>query len=848
MSSKTARLDRMFLHRACIQFSCEQRPETAEAEHQHATTFIATYAPKYPDEIVRALAWRVWCSSPGADRFGAWALLNSAMRLGTANPSVIEGQLTDRIVGFLPTLVRARWIGAQQQQLQPPQQQQQQPGDIVASSYRVVTAADASSSAAAVAGEAGDPELVAAYAALYSTWKKFFTRAVVEQIRTNVKQVATHMNQLTAKDIAILTPPKEFEDSLWKLRRKTCRPTIAADVWRAFGGVSSLKKLYPTKDSEIELLAPMHPRVREWLRKYAFHGGGDIHSDSWKFTTATSPCTDDYVRNNLQLVPKERALAALERAGFRPRSVSMAELTAAVLDAVTRAIARDEPFEELLNNFDSLRGRLSAGVERRALFIHATYSVMPSRTGLQMQKPTDQPQALRGAIAYFEMYHRHNEKKRFLHAVQTIFDAYALREFNNGHRRALTDVNRERSFLFYLLDPRCPYAVKDASMCPEAVLKLAEVLPSVSRTTPLRMLNDGEMDDDEEELWDHAVATEVLAEHNLLGASYSDPATRTRISDITQRFTDIVKKNRFLIAVELLLKANVPYSEKSLKYGAKARLRAARQSLARYGITPMFVRLFPTEAAMSVTFTDDVAKRDFEDAIRVFGGANCFPREFGAAVKELQRYRVPLAAARFDPDAVERHFQRCNKGYMVRHIDVVGRAEFPSVCAFCSSFDHASDAHTDLPDADRAHVTALSELLRQRGVSLEDLCRRSTAAAGALRSELENGNLSNAIQGWMVVQARLAEYRRESWVGTTSTASTLSQHAGGASMASLVQLDSFVSPQSPAAGAVSSKPPSNHSSASEGAAAVSTKTARTVDLDRGHDMEDELPTKTKRGE
>lgn len=51
-----------------------------------------------------------------------------------------------------------------------------------------------------------------------------------------------------------------------------------------------------------------------------------------------------------------------------------------VLDRMTQLIREEQPYEELLFAFDLVRGAVTGAPQRHALWLHASYNLLPSKT------------------------------------------------------------------------------------------------------------------------------------------------------------------------------------------------------------------------------------------------------------------------------------------------------------------------------------------------------------------------------------------------------------------------------------------------------------------------------------
>lgn len=54
--------------------------------------------------------------------------------------------------------------------------------------------------------------------------------------------------------------------------------------------------------------------------------------------------------------------------------------TDVVLDRITQLIRDEQPYEELLFAFDLVRGAVTGAPQRHALWLHASYNLLPSKT------------------------------------------------------------------------------------------------------------------------------------------------------------------------------------------------------------------------------------------------------------------------------------------------------------------------------------------------------------------------------------------------------------------------------------------------------------------------------------
>ncbi|ORC86350.1 uncharacterized protein TM35_000292320 [Trypanosoma theileri] len=495
----------------------------------------------------------------------------------------------------------------------------------------------------------------------------------------------------------------------------------------------------PTSVAEIDELDPAaHPRVRQWLKKLVEEKGGCRLCDVWQHTELRCPCELPFLKTPIAesdghhnffrrrrfiertSITYVEAVEKLFRYGIRlPLAVDKA------LDRVVSLIKEDSPYEEFLEAFDTVRGAVTGPLERHALWLHASYMLMPSRT--VFDKPSDDAlsPAMEKAEKHFKVHRRFREWDQLLQSVEVLDCQYRRAEMPQSVRRNIEEVRETKSFFFCLIDGSmtAEYSPPAYARVPEEVQQLRPV-KDVLCGVCLEPFHTAARCTKGKEPWDLAVARVVLDEHRLLGMKYPEERhlldKALRSIDEDDRKAKEFRKKELSLAVKLVHEGRVPYCKSCGIMGHSIRRceETARRTLHRHHIKEVDMRLNPHLVQRKIKQLreehDEREERFLTDAWELLGRGHTYPESFLTSINELEDAHIPLAAARYSTDAVQGFLLFIKSSDLLQHLQPLRDERFPEVCLFCDSYHHSSDLCERANDEERGFLTEL----RRYGLTL----------------------------------------------------------------------------------------------------------------------------------
>ncbi|KPA77179.1 hypothetical protein ABB37_07098 [Leptomonas pyrrhocoris] len=773
-------LDEPFLHRSCVQLSSALvDPTVLTTEEVNAIRFAKHHAGTHPREIARALVWRVVDSaddtldqSVNEDRAGAWSLLTAVIKeCGDANSEIFRTALGDQIAALLPYLVGYRWCTSVRSI--------QEEG--LRSSANIVLNYDKVIPSSLINGFS--PRNVDVYAVglmkqryrkFLSTWKSVWRPDVYQSLRDMVKRVEGQGNFLPPMADDLLMVPEAFRESLWRLRRTAPRPSIAIELLRNYGWpmvpvprennntVRATAYELPQTEAALRQLDPaMHPIVFQWLRTLREKQGGCPACDYWDHTESRCPCEVPFWRSpsDESAMKSHRALVSTATGGaalplltyvqaariLYSANVRLPLRVPEVLDVVTRLIRDEKPYEELLAAFDTVRGAVTGPRERHALWRHASYQLLPSKTVFSKPNDDTASPSMHKIQHLFESNRRFKEWEQLSAAVDVLDMCFRRRDVSARTRHDLDEVRATASFFFCLVDGSLSASFNPATYArvPEEVEALAALKDNLCRVClqPFHTaVNCPQVHVDEAaeyrrhstglsamkpqiEEWDLQVARRVLEDADCLvmkfpAEAYRVAAAMERIDNDDRPAKDF-RKAELQLAVKLIHERRVAVCPECNVTGHSLRSceRRAYRAVKHVGLFPVDVRLDPhtLRQALRRYSRDDPVYGELLDALDLYShGGQLLPAAFTKAIREMDDARIPLAAARYATDTVQSFLLYSNFTDLLQHLRQLRSARFPEVCIFCDSLHHRSEDCTRCRADERGYL----QELRRTGLTL----------------------------------------------------------------------------------------------------------------------------------
>lgn len=418
-----------------------------------------------------------------------------------------------------------------------------------------------------------DEEVSTAFKQLEIRWLSMMRKDYAENFRQKFFHVRTRGNTPADKTAEKhIQPPPRFFEYLAIMRLDYPRPSHIHEVQttyyafdRRFKGATANKDLKGADDAAADhhaLLAPssaqQHPRFMAWIRKLDSEDHC-MKCDTWKHSTAHCPC----IIGVQLLAPRKPGPGAPPGARPRqPQTMSYGDAIAklaqydihlppldngAVLDLVTKMIMSEQPYDAVLEAFDVVRGYRTGVMERHALWLHAGYNVMPSKTALADDSDNISSCMLK-IRTYMEKAHRTGEYLRFEDAVDLLNDVFKRKRLSaylmddlavftraaaaataaaaasnpkNRHYNSMTDIPTEYNdvvpgfFFAFLEPPFCDeFPVKEFGR--GDIDRVAPFAGYLCRNC-LEPFHKAECCPTRKQSWDLFVAQSVLSFYNLVG-------------------------------------------------------------------------------------------------------------------------------------------------------------------------------------------------------------------------------------------------------------------------------------------------------------------------------------------
>lgn len=823
-AGREVQLDKAFLHRCCIQFSIPVSigdPDALAVECRRVVSFVTSHARAHPHELVRALAWRV-VDTPEEqylDRAGSWALLQAVLlACGEAGSELSRTPLVDVLLAFLPPLIEHRWFTTVPREAELAGEGRgtapsssaggASPGGVwgvvVSAGLRVVPAAMVSTSSlySYVPSDAEQlKRLKQHYKSLAEGWRGVWREDIFHLLNNTVKRVLREGNQLTEKAEQCLSVPLRFQDSLWRLRRRNPRPGIAAHVLYVYGWTPQRdlhRPLHQLSEASrrAAFLAPeslsavresvdreAHPRVWAWMSRLVEAKGGCQLCDSWQHPQIQCPCEVIFQRQQ-QLASSSAASRSphLLRSTMSPAEhaiLSMSYVEAAdilyqhglrlpvrsedVLDRVTKFIRDEKPYDTILTAYDCVRGAVTGPLERHALWIHASYSLLPSRTAFD-RSGSDLSSAMRKAEEVFLAARRYREWDSLVESVEVLDTAFRRRTLPSSIQRALHTIKSRGSFFVCLLDGSLPHSYTPGKFAraPEEVVMVAgvkDVLCPCCLEPFHTMQHCRHHSEETKERWDLRIARKVVTQHRLLYLNLdgADPSSHPDVQSAMQRIQADDSQAKEFRCHELLLAVKL-FHERGEAWCANCSVAgnhttslcpvAARATLRHERLELLDVRLNPTLLFHRVAELEQAwaegrrssAEADLHDLKEVYRhhvAPALYPSSYAAAVKELTAASIPLAAARYSTNAVQGFLLSINSSDLLVHLIPLRDAAFPEVCLYCDDIHHKSES-CPAGKTPEEEVCFLTELRRQ-GISLWSFLQRQDYLSERLPTQYVEG-------------------------------------------------------------------------------------------------------------
>ncbi|KAG8345229.1 hypothetical protein ERJ75_000743400 [Trypanosoma vivax] len=781
-------VDRDFLHRCCVQVSSLLGSDAAvDAEAQHILRFARHHAGQHSLDIATALVWRIVDTDDDEqqDRLGAWRMLNAVLSECVDSKQKLScTTLAENICSFLPYLIPYRWYTTQKQS----GKKVTTTRDTLSPAVRLLSECGPVVSASVLTGGSLRPDeerreqvIRNKYHSLLSSWRTVWRNDVYQRFKSLAHKTERKGNMQLSEVQRHLHIEPTFCDSLRRLRRPDPCPSLAHQIlscygWPAAGtnksagfeaesqavaGNDAANKESDTKSSdahrhtrssipipslaEVDALdSTMHPHVRRWLHKLVESEGGCRYCDTWLHSEARCPCelpflkfpnltsgshNSFYRRRSAGKVPTMTQVQAVEK--LYQHNIRLPFDCEKVLDAVVKLIQEESPYDTLLEAFDTVRGAVTGPKEQHALWVHARYALLPSRT--VFNKPTDgslSPSMVK-VEAIFKKKRRFLEWETLLQSVELLDERFRRAELSEELNRSIERVRAANSFLFCLIDGSLEehYAPSAYARLPDDVDRLRQVKDILCHHC-LKPFHVAERCTEAKEHWDLRVARCLLEEHQV--SNIKLPDEHHLLDEALQRIVEgdetvkELRRNELRLAVKLVHENRVPYCKVCSIMGHSTRRCevAARRTLEGHRIQEVDMLLDPQVLQQRVKeLRKGHNERDaglLLEAWNTLGKNRAYPDTFLIAIRELDDARIPLAAARYSTDAVQGFLLFIKSSDLLQHLQPMREENFPDVCLFCDSYHHASDA------CERANVEERDFLgdLRCYGLTLWEYLRK----------------------------------------------------------------------------------------------------------------------------
>lgn len=640
--------------------------------------------------------------------------------------------------------------------------------------------------------------LTSRYHKILVEWKPIWRSDVYHQLKDIVRRTEREGNSLPPKAVSLFKIPNRYRDSLWRLRRRNPRPVIASHILYCYGWEAkrdksfasnfyqSLRKtsfiLPKTMAEAKESLDPtMHPTVLAWVQRLVDAKGGCLLCDTWRHEQSQCPCEKPFLRHmmvdpdseewNTAGSQHKRRNKALMTNVMEERLEEMSYISAVeilyrhklhlplrteqVLDCVTTLIQKEMPYDEVLMAFDKVRGAITGALERHALWIHASYMLLPSKT--LFDRPSDDrlSPALERAEGIFFSKRRYREWDQLLESVEVLDAVFKRARLPDPTSEAIDNIREFASFFFCLVDGSLPavYTPGRYARVPDEVLRLASMKDVLCGCClePFRTSSQCfRCAKEPREPWDLKVARQLLESHQLLHIRL--PEDEHKVEEAMDsirndpRSAKDFRQDELALAVKLVHERREVFCEHCVVMGHSSRRceKAARRTLEREHLDFTDCRLDPSKIIRrledyrervhrqrSATYRtrederEEEAYRDLRDAFSLLVEPHLYPPAFAASIKELSNACIPLAAARYSTNAVQGFLLSINSSDLLQHLIPLRNQKFPEVCVYCDSVHHLSEDCHESMDVDSLveEVQFLKEL-RQRGLNLWEYLQR----------------------------------------------------------------------------------------------------------------------------
>lgn len=744
-------------------------------------------------------------SSKAADLFGAWSLLVYAFRLSelTAenlaaadySPQALQWDLVRLLEPFLKHLVDAYWFGGgakfgaasgdledllvnsngsqaadasevgevledmkRRLFLRYERQQNHHSLNLVRGIAQPgaggVGAPISSNNAASV-----DLEVTAAYRQLESQWLGMMRRDYAEEFKRLFSRVRARGNVPMSKETErFVRPPARFYEYLAMMRLEAPRPSHIKEVREVYFAYDRKKNnnnnaTYSNSNDNEELnTTAVHPRIVMWLNKLNTEGHCE-KCDTWKHDKSRCPC----ILGVQRLAPRRPPPNAPPGAKPRPpQTLSYGEAVsklaqyeiavppvnnAAVLDLVTQLIMSELPYDSILEAFDVVRGYRTGVTERHALWLHAGYNLLPSKTALADDSDSMSSCMLR-VKSHLEKSHRVGEYLRLEDAVDMLNDVFKrnrLPAYIDDDLKVITESSdsqrrRNRYFEdvpggFFFLHLEFPTADDfPAKEFARGDLSAVEPFSGYLCRNCLTPFHRAECCPKRKQSWDLHVAQTILQYYNLVGL-LPEAFDQRRGDVITRLMNDCAmneddrdlkqQKIEFDVACALIERGGpggkaVPYCNvcKIYDHSRRSCEESLKSTLRDFQWSETYVRLYPQVVDNKINDEErkfERAKQQHSEeegraaptepriikALKDIRYAYChaskiYPSRYAAAVDLFKARGFDLHAARYSPEAFSRLVTASGLAYLKTAFDVVCEHNFPDVCVYCGSVMHDS--------------------------------------------------------------------------------------------------------------------------------------------------------------
>ncbi|CCW69800.1 unnamed protein product [Phytomonas sp. Hart1] len=788
-----------FLHRCCIQLSSPLMDDAAvEAGVVYTLSFVELHAGAHAAELARALVWRIVDTDDDADggcrdRTGAWRVLDAVLQeCGDPKRELCRTVLAEKLALFLPYLIAHRWYSA----VVPRDGEPATSGRLLADAVgfrKVVSAEVLTGTERRVSDAQRVHALTRRYRGIMAAWRGLWRADVYESLRHIVRSVERGGNYLSAQGATYLEIPNGFRDSLWRLRRHTPRPGIARLMLFAYGWDAHAKEATTGKDESDEndagssgsmripdnpsaiaaMDAAMHPTVRHWLRRLISAKGGCRGCDTWRHLEERCPCEIPFTKTPTlhgdsggERLPRRSGMFTATAAESSLQALSYMEAVdklyrhgialplrmTTVLDRTTQLIMEERPYDDLLTAFDRVRGAITGPRERHALWLHAGYQLMPSKTVFSKPSDDQYSPALEKAEHFFKTNRRFREWDQLLRSVETLDTMFRRRVLPPRIQHNLNEIKETSSFFFCLIDGSLPEIFTPGlyARVPEEVIEVAPLKDSICEICLEPFHCTETCTSTVKEPWDLQVARLVLEEYDLDFIRFPSEFQRVgeAIARIDQddRQAKEFRKKELMLAVKLIHEHRVPICKECgacVGHRSSACTTLAKRVLADENIQLLDMCLNPeiVQRRLHQYQMEHKEKewRRLHEAYQLLGaGSKAYPSSYWIAIKELDDAQIPLAAARYSTDAVQGFLLYINSGDLLARLAPLRDELFPDVCLFCDSYHHSSAVCGRAEEAERGFI----EELQRAGLNLWQYFHRTDYYDERLPTDYPQGKVS----------------------------------------------------------------------------------------------------------